>query len=284
MQKFIADLNSAQLSDENVMEKYGLNHLQMVFVMGKLAEKRKINFKRIVLIIRRYIELEELGKAEACLKVLRKYFCRTWGIQAIVRSLELELVSLKSQREFHRKIEKESKSIEWFKSEFPGISLHPAVVFSVKVLDYHFNKMADKEKADNPIYSMLDARRRLKIYPQYLPTFSRYDSIEATWLWHYISLKLFAQEKIKHFVIRGMMDADTRDVCMYLDGTRLSVNTVLLKAIEQNVSGDVLRLNHFPSLMEVEDLSPEQRAGFLLENGWYLPPFCENCRCQIFPG
>jgi hypothetical protein len=84
-------------------------------------------------------------------------------------------------------------------------------------------------------------------------------------------------------MIRGMMDADTRDVCMHLDGTRLSVIKALLKADEQVKVGKILPVNCFPALMDVEDLSMEHKANVLMENGWYLPPFCENCRCQIFP-
>jgi len=283
VQKFIEDLNAGQLSDWNVMEKYGLDHRQMVFALGKLAEKRRISFKKIVFVIRGYLDTGELEKAESCLTVIKKYFTRTWAVQAIVKKLEHDLILLKRRKEFQQKMNEKSKSLECFKLEYPEIPLHPSVVFSVKVLDYYTDKIREKEKIDPIILKLLDAWSRLKIYPQYVHRFAELDPINASRVWHYISLKLFHQENIKHFMIRGMMDVDTRDVCMHLDGTRLPVIEVLLKAAEQNKAGKVLSLNCLPVLMNIEDLSMEQTARVLMENDWYLPPFCENCRCQIVP-
>jgi hypothetical protein len=283
VQKFIEDLNDGQLSDRNVMEKYGLDYRQMVFVLGKLAQTRRISFKKIVFIVREHLDRGELEKAEICLKIIKKYFSGTWGVQAMVKGLEHDLVSLKCRKAFQQTMDETSKSFEYFKLEYPGISLHPAVVSSVKVLDYHADKINEKEKIDSAVLKLLDAWSRLKIYTKYANRFAKLNQIEASRMWHYFSLKLFYQENIRYFMIRGMMDADTRDVCMHLDGTRLSVIDVLLKAAKQHKTGKVLSVNYFPVLMDVEDLSREQKADLLMENGWYLPPFCENCRCQIFP-
>jgi hypothetical protein len=283
VQKFIEDLNDGRLSDQNVMEKYKLDHRQMVFVLGKLAETRRISFKRVVLVIREYLDGGELKKAEICLKVIKKYFAGIWGVQTMFKGLEQDLLSVKSRTAFKQKMDEKSKSLEHFRLEYPGTFLHPAVVSSVKVLDYYMDKILEKEQVDTNILKLSGAQSRLKIYPKYAHRFAKFDPIEATRFWHYISLKLFAQEKISHFLIRGAMDPDTRDVCMHLDGTRLSVIKALLKADEQVKVGKILPVNYFPALMGVEDLSVEHKANVLMENGWYLPPFCENCRCQIFP-
>jgi hypothetical protein len=282
VKKIVHDLNNG-LSDQNIMDKYGLDHRQLTLAMGKLAERRMISFKRIVFFVRGYLDRGELEKAEVCLMIIKKYFSKIWGVQAIVKGLEQELVALKSRKAFQRKMEEKSKSLERFRLEYPEIPLHPAVVSSVKVLDYYTDKISEKEKIDPTIFKLLDARSRLKIYPKYVHRFAELDPINASRVWHYISLKLFHKENIKHFMIRGMMDVDTRDVCMHLDGTRLSVIEVLLKAAEQNKAGKVLSLNCLPVLMNIEDLSMEQKDKVLMENDWYLPPFCENCRCQIVP-
>jgi uncharacterized protein (DUF433 family) len=282
VQKLVHDLTIG-ISDQKIMEKYGLDYRQLILALGKLAERRMISFKRIVFFVRGYLDRGELEKAEVCLMIIKKYFSKIWGVQAIVKGLQQELASLKSRKAFQRKMEEKSKSLERFKLEYPETPLHPAVVSSVKVLDYYTDKIHEKKKIDPTILKLLDARSRLKIYPKYVHRFAKFDPIEATRFWHYISLRLFHQQKICHFMIRGMMDAETRDVCMHLDGTRLSVNEVLLKAIEQNMSEKVLPVNYFPALMDVEDLSPERKARVLMKNGWYLPPFCESCRCQIFP-
>jgi hypothetical protein len=280
---FIIDLNDDQVSDQNIMKKYGLDHRQLVFVLGKLAETRRISFKRVVFVVRRYLDVGEFEKAEVCLKVIKKYFAGSWGVQAMVRGLEHDLQSLKSRKKFQEKMDKTSKSIEWFKEQYPGVFLHPVVVSSVKVLDYYANKLENEENIDVTILKLLDARLRLSMYPHYDQHFAGYTTIEALRFWHFISLKLFSQEKISHFFIRSIMDPDTRDVCMHLDGTCLSVNEVLIEAVEQNMSGKLLHIEYFPALMDVEELHTEQKTKVLMENGWYLPPFCENCRCQILP-
>lgn len=283
VQKFIEDLNDGLLSDQKVMEKYGLDPRQMVFVLGKLAETRRISFKRVVFVVRKYLDLGELEKAEICLKVVKKYFAGIWGVQTMFKGLEHDLVSLKSRTEFQQKMDEKSKSLERFRLEYPGTPLHPAVVSSVKVLDYYTDKIHEKEKIDPVILKFPDARSRLTIYAEHVHCFAKFDPIGATRFWHYISLKLFYQENIRYFMIRGMMDAATRDICMHLDGTRFSVIEVFLKADEKNKAGKSSPVNCFPALMDIEDLSPEQKSKVLMENGWYLPPFCENCRCQIFP-
>jgi hypothetical protein len=283
VQKFIEDLNDGLLSDQKVMEKYGLDPRQMVFVLGKLAETRRISFKRVVFVVRNYLDLGELEKAEICLKVVKKYFAGIWGVQTMFKGLEHDLVSLKSRTAFQQKMDEKSKSLERFRLEHPATPLHPAVVSSVKVLDYCTDKIHEKEKKDPVILKLPEAWSRLKIYTEHAHYFAKFDSNEATRFWHYISLKLFYQENIRHFMIRGMMDADTRDICMHLDGTRFSVSDVFLEADGQNEAGKSLPVKCFPSLMDIEDLSPEQKSKVLMENGWYLPPFCENCRCQIFP-
>ncbi len=283
VQRFIKDLNTSQLSDQNVMEKYGLDFRQMIFVLGKLAEKRKISFKRVVFVVRAYLDAGELEKAEICLKIMKKYFDGIWGVQALVKSLEHDLVSLRNRTAFQQKMDGRSKSLESFRLKYPEISLHPAVVSSVKVLDYHMDTINQKEKLSPEMLKFLDTRWRLKIYPKNIQKFSDLNSTDALRLWHYLSLKLFYRENISWFVIRGMMDADTRDVCMHLDGTCLPVAEVISKANEDHEVGKVLSENSFPSLMSVEDLSANQKPKILMENGWYLPPFCENCRCQILP-
>jgi hypothetical protein len=280
VQKFIKDINN---DDWNVMGKYGMDHRQMVFVLGKLAERRRISFKKVVFFVKRYLDEGKLEKAEVCLKIIKKYFTGTWGIQTMVKGLEHDLASLKSRKAFQRKMDEKSNSLEWFKLEYTGTSLHPMVVSSVKILDHFTDKLHKKEKKDSTILNLPDVRSRLKIYLKYAHRFATLDPMQAIRGWHYISLQLFYQENIKHFIIRSIMDADTRDVCMHLDGTRLSVIKVLFKMSELTKTGKILPVNYFPAPMDVENLSIEQKAKVLMENGWYLPPFCKNCRCQIFP-
>jgi ubiquitin-protein ligase len=56
-----------------------------------------ISFKRIVFFVRGYLDRGELEKAEVCLMIIKKYFSKIWGVQAIVKKLEQDLVSVKSR-------------------------------------------------------------------------------------------------------------------------------------------------------------------------------------------
>jgi hypothetical protein len=282
VQKLVHDL-TVGLSDQNIMDKYCLDYRQLILAMGKLAERRMISFNRIVKMVKGYLDIGELEKAEACLKIIKKYFSGTWCVQAMFKRLEHDLLSLKSRREFQQNMDEKSKSLEYFKLKYPGIFLHSAVVSSIKVLDYHLDKIHEKANIDSTILKMLDTRSRLNIYSNHAHWFANLNLLEATRMWHYITLKLFYQENIRFFMIRGMMDVDTCDVCMHLDGTCLPVIEAILKENEQNMIGKILSVNYFPAVMDVEDLSTDQKAKVLPENGWYLPPFCENCRCQIVP-
>jgi hypothetical protein len=194
VKKIVHDLTIG-ISDQNIMDKYGLDHRQLILAMGKLAERRMISFKRIVFFVRGYLDRGELEKAEVCLMIIKKYFSKIWGVQTMFKGLEQDLLSVKSRTAFIQKMDEKSKSLEHFRLEYPGTFLHPAVVSSVKVLDYYTDKILEKEKVDTNILKLLDAQSRLKIYPKYAHRFAKFDPIEATWFWHYISLKLFYQKK-----------------------------------------------------------------------------------------
>jgi hypothetical protein len=188
VQKIVHDLTIG-LSDQNIMDKHSLDYRQLILAMGKLAERRMISFKRIVFFVRGYLDRGELEKAEVCLKIIKKYFSKIWGVQTMFKGLEHDLLSVKNRTAFQQKMDQKSTSLEHFKLEYPGTFLHPAVVSSVKVLDYYMDKILEKEQVDTKILKLSDAQSRLKIYPKYAHRFAKFDSIEAVRVWHYLSLK-----------------------------------------------------------------------------------------------
>lgn len=283
VQKFIEDITSGHFSEQKIMTKYALNFPQLIFVMGKLAERRRISFKRIVAMVRGYLDGNEFEKAEACIRIFQKYFFGIYGVQTILKALEHEFFMLKSHIEFQDKMNEKSISLRTFETEYPDFPLHSSVAASVKVLDHFMEQIGSTEKTSNKVLDHFDAHERLRLYPQHADLFDKRTILEATRLWHQISLYLFHQKSIKYFKIKSMMDVTTRDVCMHLDGVRLPVKQVLLKVIERNKIGRILPLINFPPLVDVENIPAEQKIEILMENEWYLPPFCENCRCQIFP-
>jgi hypothetical protein len=265
------------------MEKYSLSSRQFIFVMGKLAENRKISFKRVVSVIRGFLEENDLVSAEESLSVVRKYFGGAWGVQSVVQGLEHELVGAKSRLEFQQDMEKVSGSLSWFEFEFPGAPIHPSVVSSVKLFEKLSRNLIENGSSILGPHSSFDARSRLMIYPSYIHLFEKYEPAEAIRMWHFIAVELFSRRKIASFMIKGMMDAATCDVCMHLDGTVMPTAQVYEAAKARTEPGGVFHSKRFPALVNVEDLSERKRPITLIQSGWHLPPFCENCRCQVFP-
>ncbi len=283
VRELVVDIANETMADSEVMEKYSLNSREFIFVIGKLAEKRKISFKRVVSVIRGFLENNEVIAAEESLGVVRRYFGEAWGVQSIVKGLEHELVESKSKLEFQHDMEKVSRSLSWFEYEFPGAPIHPSVVSSVKFFEKLSRILVDNATSDFGPKSSFDARPRLMLYPPFIHLFERYEAEEAVRMWHFLAVKLFFKNKVESFMIKGMMDSATCDVCMHLDGTVMPVAEVYEAARARTVPGEIFYGKRYPALVNVEDLPRDQRPGALIQNGWYLPPFCEHCRCQIFP-
>ncbi len=282
VQMIVEDLMVRSLSDQDIMEKYGIDYRHLILAMGKLAEKRKIPFKRIIAMVRGFLEKNELRKAEECIRILQKYFIGVYGIQTTINGLERDLLKLKNQLDFQKKMNETPRSLARFESLYPELPVDPAVAFSVKILNC---LDADPCKpTGNRNYSVqCNVDDRLGVYPAHLDLFNRRGFLVSTRLWHQICLKLFYQKNIEYFIIKSVLDPFTRDVCMHLDSTRLPVKPVLLKIIEQNREGKLFFPVPFPSLPEIENLARDKKVEILIKNGWSLPPFCEKCRCQIFP-
>lgn len=283
VRKVVEDITGGQVTDRAIMSKYGLNHRAFIYILGNLAERRKISFKRVFFHIRKLIEEGNVKLAKSCLHVVEKYYGGVWAVQSMVKGLERELLETKNRLELKRDTGKVSKSLSWFNLEYPGVFIHPSVISSVKVFEKYPDKIICNGNEIVAHQDPFDARSRLRVYCEHIPSFEKYEPLEAVRMWHYISILLFARKGIRHFVIKGMMDAATCDVCMHLDGTRVTTHRVLALAGEPKKRGSVLPDKSFPSLISVEDLSMDEKEDALIRNGWFLPPFCEHCRCQVFP-
>ncbi len=283
VRELVEDLTGGRLPDAAIMERYGLNHRAFVYVLGKLAKKRKISFKKVVSFIGKYLKEDNVEYAESCLRVIEKYCTEVWGVQTMIKGLEHDLLETKKRLEFKRDMENPSKSLVWFGSEYPDAFLHPAIGSSVSIFEKYAQKTIDEDSGVVATRAPFDAQSRLKLYSEYVPFFKKYGPAEAVRMWHYISVVLFARHGVENFVVKGRMDAATCDVCMHLDGTRMSVAKVRAAAGEPEKRGLVLPVKPFPVPIDVEGLSKDEKEGVLIQNGWFLPPFCEKCRCQIFP-
>ena len=281
IEKIVKDIKKSKLDDLQIMRKYELDHKQLVFVLGKLADERHISFRRMVTAVNGCLHNGELGTAEECLAVVEKYFPKASGVKTLRYRVENAIEKKKNLDEFQRQMQKPSPSLKWFKSEYPNVTLHPEIERMVKVMDIYSRRINSHVIS---IYQHLtETAKRLTMIAKNNHLFSGLSKYEANRMWHYIMLVTLAENGIETFFIVGVMDPMTCHVCGHIGFTHLAVKKVRDNIIERVASGDLLPKKLFPSVKDVDNMPPDEKVRVLMDNGWYLPPFCDNCRCQIAP-
>lgn len=263
------------------MRKYELDHRQLVFVFGKLADERHVSFKRMVTAVNGCLRDGELGTAEECLAVVEKYFPKASGVKTLRHRVENAIEKKKNLDEFQRQMQKPSQILKWFKSEYPNVTLHPEIEHMVKVMDIYSRKI--NSHVISRYQHLIEPPKRLAIIAKNNHLFSGLSKHEANRMGHYLMLLALAENGIETFFIVDVMDPITCDVCIRVGFTHLAVKKVRDNIIECVASGDLLPKKLFPSVEDVDNMSPDEKVRVLMDKGWYLPPFCDNCRCQIAP-
>ena len=282
IEEIIRDIKKAKLDDLQLMEKYRLDHKQLVFAFGKLAYNKQIAIKqRMINVVKRFLSDGDLEKAQECLAVINKYFPKASGVKTLRYRVENAVEKKKSQDEFQRQMQKPSPSLEWFKSEYPGITLHPEIERMIKVTDIY---SATSNSHVISIYQhLLEPKKRLTMIAKNNHLFSGLSKYEANRMWHYIMLVALAENGIETFFIVDVMDPMTCPVCGHIGFTHLPVKKVRDSIIKRVSSNSFLPKKLFPSVEDIDNMPPNEKVRVLMENDWYLPPFCDNCRCQIAP-
>jgi hypothetical protein len=103
-------------------------------------------------------------------------------------------------------------------------------------------------------------------------------------MWHFLALKMFAENGVVSFDCFSPSDMPECDVCTRIDCHNFNVNTVIQKMNRALAKGNIVPTRPFPSLIrDLDNIPPDEIEKRLLKGGWYLPPFCNECRCQILP-
>ena len=102
-------------------------------------------------------------------------------------------------------------------------------------------------------------------------------------MWHYTMLVILAENGVEAFVIKAWRDLMACHVCALIGFTHFPVNKVRDSINKSVSSGNFLPKKLFPSVEDIDNMPPNEKLQVLMENDWYLPPFCDNCRCQIAP-
>ena len=281
IEEVIRDIKKEKLNDLQMMEKYQLDHKQLVFVLGKLADDKHISFGRVINAVQECLTGNDIGTTEECFAVIEKYFPKAPGAKALRHRVENAVEKKKSQDEFQRQMQKPSPSLKWFKSEYPDVTLHPEIERMIKVTDIY------SETSNSHVISiyqhLTETSKRLTMIAKNNHLFSGLSKYEANRMWHYIMLVTLAENGIETFFIVDVMDPMSCDVCGHIGFTHLPVKKVRDRTNKSVSSGNFLPKKLFPSVKDIDNMPPNEKVRVLIENGWYLPPFCDNCRCQIAP-
>lgn len=281
IEKIVRDIKKSKLDDLQIMRKYELDHKQLVFVLGKLAAQRHISYRRMVTAVNGCVRNGELGTAEECLAVVGKYFPKASGVKTLRHRVENAIEKKKNVDEFQRQMQKPSRSLKWFKSEYPNVTLHPEIERMVKVMDIYSRTI--NSHVINRYRHLMEPPKRLAIIAKHNHLFSGLSKHEANRMGHNLMLLALAENGIETFFIVDVMDSITCNVCIRMGFTHLAVKKVRDNIIERVASGDLLPKKLFPSVEDVDNTPSNEKVRVLMDNGWYLPPFCDNCRCQIAP-
>lgn len=279
--RIVSSIIESRDSDWRIMEKFRLDPIQMVFLLGKLAEKRQISFRRMTAFVENLMT-RDTETVESCLGVIKTHFSAIWGVMSMIREIEIALANKKSIPAHNIESREALEKFEWFSKLFPDVHLHPAVAVVANIQDIHCRVLpatADEAR----LRKLVESRTALKLYARHHKLFGNLQDKDACRLWHIMMLELFARYDVRYFRVATILDIGTCDVCLQLANTVLEVQTARNTMAIGFRSKSFFPEDRFPVLVDVESLKPEDKARILGENRWFLPPFCENCRCVILP-
>lgn len=283
LKKIYYDINVFDMNNIQLMDNYHLKSEQLIYIFGKLAEKNRIPFKRVITVIDDCLNGNEIEKAERCLRVVRKHFQKTWALTVLIRQIEQVITEKKQSDEYRNQLTRPSRAIEWFENRYPDVHISPAIHRMVNALDDIYRKMPPSNRS-NPMYARcVKPSSRLSVIAHNSSHIKSLTGIEITRMWHYIGLKIMKASNVEFFTIQSVMDHMTCDTCMHITHVQFPVINVLEEMTHRMKKKDILPPVLYPTPAEIETGTAEEKSRIMRENGWMLPPFCEECRCQIVP-
>lgn len=185
------------------------------------------------------------------------------------------------ERMSNRQIEFLKNPTKAFHDNYPSVALHPAVERIVKVIHYQFYGTNEYiRKID-----MFELQKIMAKVAACADRFSKLTDLEATRLWHLLTLVQMKEDCIESYYITTLEDDASCDVCIRLVGEQLMIKDVhpWLERFIEAKHGEFFAEVQFPTYADLNNRSPAQRAEYLTREGLIAPPFCHNCRCWIVP-
>ena len=277
----VKDVKKVKLSDREIMDKYKLDYKELVFIFGKLGEINQLPVGKAVNVVKNCLAENDIENANGCFNVIEKYFPKIQGIKSLHKRVRHAVERKECQEDYQKQMENESPSLKQFRIDHPGVLLHSEIERMVKITDLYADKLY--EEVSKRRKDLVDITRRLSIVAKNNHLFSDLSNKEATRMWHYLMLVNLAESGIKYYFVKSVSDPMTCWICKHIDYASFPVQKVRDDIIERVNSNRFMPEKSFPFVEEIDNISPEEKMRVLTDNGWYLPPFCRDCRCQIIP-
>ena len=311
----VMDAKQLKLDDHQLMQKYQLNHKQLVFVLGNLADKKHISSIRMISVVKGFLNDGELGKAQECLKVIKNYYPMASGVKSLARRVEAEvlvhgflkeyekekqmpskllnelisnhpdierhpeidrILRNECEYEYKQRMQRSSPTINWFRSEFPHVTIHPEIEHMVKILE-----TAERMRTIEKLQLTERIKRVSEMPVRYL---GDANSDHAKRMWHFTVLQMAIEEGVRKYRVVSQCDKKTCDVCFQLHARSFSVSSTYKKVkrhleagrSSEEIANKLAAAFPFPRVQDVDNKTIDEIQAMAL-----LPPFCDECRCQV---
>lgn len=281
LKELVADIK-ADTSNWHLMQKHQLTYPQLVLAFASLAEGKLIPTRTVSDAVEAPVEVGSLAYAKSLYTMIQEKHPNIRGMKALGKRLEEAADFQAFMANYNRKLALPSKALATFAAQYPGISLHPEIRRLIWMYELSLDEILTKTAS---FYQRLvTVPPRLKIAADNADTFLNLSPIQANRMWHFLALKMFAENGVTGLTCMKPSDMPECDVCACVDSHNFNVNDVLKKMNRALAKGNIVPTRPFPSVIrDLDNIPPDEREKRLLKGGWYLPPFCSECQCQILP-
>ena len=172
-------------------------------------------------------------------------------------------------------------ALEKFAREYPSITLHPEIRRLVWAYELCLSEIQERTVSFLQPFVTIDSR--LKLVAENAPIFNGLSSSEANRMWHILALRMLAQNGVEGFIFFRPSHMPECDISMSIDCQTFNVKDALERTERALNKGKIVPKPLFPSYKDIDNMPTDEMKKNLLRGGWYLPPFCKECRCQILP-
>ncbi|MGO9121229.1 MAG: hypothetical protein ACLQPD_26915 [Desulfomonilaceae bacterium] len=278
--RIVADIKEDMLNWD-LMQKYQLTYPQLVLLFAGLTEKRLIKHGIMTNAVDALLEVGSLASAKSVYTILQRRYPNIRGMKALGQRLESAEALQTAMIDYHRRLARPCRALETFAVEYPGITLHPEISRLIWMYELSIEEIL--HTTINDFQPLVTISSRLKLVADNASMFMGLPPIQANRMWHLLALKMFADNGVGTFILFRPKYAFSCGVCTCVAFQDFSVKDVLTRMNRAMAKGNLVPNRPFPFFNEIQLMPPEEIKSFILRRGWCLPPFCNECRCQILP-